>query len=63
MMNDDGPSCKYRGGGESAVRMRSSDNVVVTDCHFTMTGMIGLHAQGCKNVHVTRSDAYHFIKA
>ena len=41
--------------GTAAVRITHSENIVVTDCKFTQTGMTGLYGTDSRNVQVTKS--------
>ena len=41
--------------GTAAVRITHADNVLVTDCMFTQTGMSGLYGTDSRNVQVTKS--------
>ena len=43
----------YNYGSESAVRVITSENFVITDCEFSQIGMIGLYLTDSSNVHIT----------
>ena len=45
----------YNWGSEAALRVVSSQNVIVTDCLFSSTGMIGMFITKSNSVQVTRS--------
>ena len=45
----------YNWGTEAALRVLSSQNIVVTDCQFSSTGMIGMFFTNSNNVQVTKS--------
>ena len=45
----------YNWGSETALKVISSQNVVVTDCQFSSTGMIGMYVRDSNNVQVSRS--------
>ena len=45
----------YNFGTESALRVVSSKNVLVTDCEFSSTGMIGMFITNSYNVQVSKS--------
>ena len=45
----------YNWGSESALRIKSSQNIYITDCQFSLTGLIGLSVMESNNVHVTKS--------
>ena len=45
----------YPQGDEAALRIVSSQHVVVEDCQFSSTGMVGMYVVDSSNVHVTKS--------
>ena len=45
----------YNWGSETALQVISSQNVIVMDCQFSSTGMIGMYVRDSNSVHVTKS--------
>ena len=45
----------YNYGSETALKVLSSQNLVMTDCELSSTGMIGMYVTDSSNVHITKS--------